>query len=241
VIGTALNVAGIVVGGICGLTVARRLAPRTQYRIRGGLAALVAYAGFGMVWDGLRSPLTHTLKQLGIALLALSLGSFTGWVLHLQAGMNRAGESVRRRFQNATLAGPGAVSPTAGFITCTLLFCVGPMAILGSVQDGLDGQWRTLALKGLMDGLATMGFVATFGWSPILAAIPVLVYQGTLTLAASFLAPVLRDAALKDNLNVTGGLIVATIALVILDIRKVPLANYLPALVYGPLLTRWWG
>ncbi len=240
-IGTALNVVGIVVGGICGLTIAQRLTARTQYRIRGGLAALVAYAGFGMVWEGLHSPLTHTLKQLGIALLALSLGSFTGWALRLQSGMNRAGEWVRRRISKASTAESGAVSPSEGFITCTLLFCVGPMAILGAVQDGLDGQWRTLALKGVMDGLATMGFVATFGWSPILAAIPVLAYQGTLTLAASFLAPVMRDAALKDSLNVVGGLIVGTIPLVVLDIRKVPLANYLPALVYGPLLTRWFG
>ena len=92
-----------------------------------------------------------------------------------------------------------------------------------------------------MDGLATMGFVASFGWSPMLAAIPVLVYQGSLTLAASLLAPAMRDPALRDSLNVTGGMVVATIALVVLNLRKVPLANYLPALVYAPLLTRWWG
>ena len=240
-IGTLLNVAGILVGGIAGLTVARGLSPRTQFRIRGGLAALVVYAGAGMVWEGLRSPLTHTLKQLTIAMLALSLGSFTGWLLGLQRGMNRIGESIRRRFQKSESAAPSNVRPSEGFITCTLLFCVGPMAILGAIQDGVDGQWRTLALKGVLDGLATMGFVASFGWSPLLAAIPVLVYQGALTLAAGSLAPAMQDAALRDSLNVTGGIIVTTIALVVLNLRKVPLANYLPALAYAPLLTRWWG
>ena len=196
-----------------------------------------------MVWAGLRAPLGHTAKQLAIALLALSLGSFTGWLLGLQRGMNWFGRLARDRFAKASADGAatGAVDPSEGFITCALLFCVGPMAILGALQDGIDGQWRTLALKGVMDGLATMGFVATFGWSPLLAAIPVLAYQGTLTLAARSLEPLLRDPALKDSLNVTGGLVVATIALVVLDLRKVPLANYLPALVYAPLLTRWWG
>ena len=240
-IGTLLNVAGILVGGIAGLTVARGLSPRTQFRIRGGLAALVVYAGAGMVWEGLRSPLTHTLKQLTIAMIALSLGSFTGWLLGLQRGMNRIGESIRRRFQKSESAATSTVRPSEGFITCTLLFCVGPMAILGAIQDGVDGQWRTLALKGVLDGLATMGFVASFGWSPLLAAIPVLLYQGALTLAAGSLAPAMQDAALRDSLNVTGGLVVTTIALVVLNLRKVPLANYLPALLYAPLLTRWWG
>ena len=223
------------------MTVARGLSPRTQFRIRGGLAALVVYAGAGMVWEGLRSPLTHTLKQLTIAMIALSLGSFTGWLLGLQRGMNRIGESIRRRFQKSESATSSTVRPAEGFITCTLLFCVGPMAILGAIQDGVDGQWRTLALKGVLDGLATMGFVASFGWSPLLAAIPVLLYQGALTLAAGSLAPAMQDAALRDSLNVTGGIVVTTIALVVLNLRKVPLANYLPALAYAPLLTRWWG
>ena len=241
-IGTLLNVAGIVVGGVVGLTVARGLSPRTQFRIRGGLAALVVYAGAGMVWTGLHSPLTHTLKQLTIAMIALSLGSFTGWFLGLQRGMNRLGEFIRLRVQRGDQAADSsAPKPTEGFITCSLLFCVGPMAILGAIQDGVDGQWRTLALKGAMDGLATMGFVASFGWSPMLAAIPVLLYQGGLTLAASLLAPAMQDPNLRDSLNVTGGMVVATIALVVLNLRKVPLANYLPALVYAPLLTRWWG
>ena len=240
-IGTILNVAGIVVGGLAGLTLARHLTPQIQQRLRLGLAGLVIYAGFSMVWQGLQGPLGHAAKQLAIALLSLSLGSLTGWFLRLQRGMNRVGIWTQQRFQKDAAATPGTVSASEGFVTCTLLFCVGPMAILGSIQDGVDGQWRTLALKGVMDGLATMGFVATYGWSPLLAALPVLAYQGTLTLGGRALEPLLHDAALKDSLNVAGGFIVATIAVVVVGGRKVPLANYLPALVYAPLLTHWWG
>lgn len=236
-----LNVAGIVVGGLAGLTLARFLTPPVQQRLRLAMAGLVVYAGFSMVWEGLHGPLGHAAKQLLIAFLSLSLGSLTGWFLRLQRGMNRFGVWTRERFQKDSAAAPGTVSAGDGFVTCTLLFCVGPMAILGSIQDGVDGQWRTLALKGLMDGLATMGFVATYGWSPLLAALPVLAYQGTLTLGARALEPLLHDAALKDSLNVAGGFIVTTIAVVVLGVRKVPLANYLPSLVYAPLLTHWWG
>ena len=236
-----LNVAGIVAGGLAGLTLARHLTPPVQQRLRLGLAGLVVYAGFSMVWQGLSGPPGHAAKQLAIALLALSLGSLTGWFLRLQRGLNRFGVWTRERIRQDAAATPDTVRASEGFVTCTLLFCVGPLAILGSVQDGVDGQWRTLALKGVMDGLATMGFVATYGWSPLLAALPVLAYQGTLTLGARALEPLLHDAALKDSLNVAGGFIVTTIAVVVLGVRKVPLANYLPALAYAPLLTHWWG
>lgn len=244
-IGTLLNVGGIVLGGVAGLTFARSLSPKTQQRLKLGLAALTIYAGFSMVWDGLKSPVGHAAGQLGIALLALSLGSFLGWLLRLQRGMNRLGKFARERFTKATTPPADGTAaprpnPSDGFVTCTLLFCVGPMAIVGAVQDGLNGDWRTLALKAVLDGLATMGFVATFGWSPLLAALPVLAYQGTLTLGARALAPLVEDAALRDSLGITGGFIVAMISLVMLDLRKVPLANYLPALVIAPLLTWWW-
>ena len=113
------------------------------------------------------------------------------------------------------------------------------MAILGPVQDGLEGHWQVLAVKSIMDGLSTMGFVAVFGWSPLLAALPVLLYQGGITLAARQLEPLLKASDLKDAINITGGLMVVFIALVILDVRKVPLANYLPALAWAPILAYW--
>jgi uncharacterized membrane protein YqgA involved in biofilm formation len=184
------------------------------------------------------------LKQLGIGLLSLSLGSAAGRLLGLQKGVNRLGKWARNRFETATNSEAEAQGKwrqqSDGFVTCTLLFCVGPMAILGAIQDGLEGKWQTLGLKGVLDGLAAMGFVSSFGWGPILAAIPVLAYQGTITLAAGRLEPLLHRAEVKDSIGIAGGFVVACIAVVILEVRKVPLADYLPALIVAPLLTAWW-
>ncbi len=244
-IGTWLNVGGILLGGLVGLTLGRHLTARGQQRLRMLLVLLTVYAGFSLIWQSLHLPVGHAAGQLGIALLSLMLGSLVGNLLGLQRLTNRAGKWARERFSKAaeTTGQPAASAATRrsdGFVTCTLLFCIGPMAIVGAVQDGLNGDWRILAVKGLLDGLATMGFVATFGWSPLLAALPVFVYQGLLTVGAHTLAPVVTEPAVRDSLGLTGGFIVATVSLVILDLRKVPLANYLPALVLAPLLTRWW-
>lgn len=204
------------------------------------MAALSVYVGFGMVWAGLHAPLQHSAKQLGIALVALSLGSLAGSLLRWQRGLSGLAAWGWRRYEQAVPPVPDARRFGEGFVTCTLLFCAGPLSIQGALQDGLDDQWRPLALKGAIDGLATMGLVATYGWSPLLAALPVLAYQGALTLGARTLTPWIQDTAQRDSLNVTGGLLVACVAVVILNTRKVPLANYLPALVIAPLLTHWW-
>jgi len=244
VTGTFLNVGCILLGGLAGLTFARQLSGRAQHRLKLLLTALTLYAGFGMVWDALKAPLGHAAGQLGIALLSLSLGSFLGYLLRLQRGMNRFGQMARVRYERATGKEAGKSGNPAdaneGFLVCTILFCVGPLALVGTLLDGVAGDWRVLAVKGLLDGLAAMGFVAAFGWSPLLAAVPVLAWQGTLTLLARLLAPLVESDALRDSLGLTGGLIVAMVSLVILDLRRVPLANYLPALGLAPLLTWWW-
>jgi len=95
-------------------------------------------------------------------------------------------------------------------------------------------------LKALMDGLATMAFVGTFGWGAMLAVVPVVAYQGTITLAAKLVAPWVADPALLNSINATGGLLVFCIALVILELKKIELADYLPSLAFAPLLTWLW-
>ncbi|MBI3875945.1 MAG: DUF554 domain-containing protein [Verrucomicrobia bacterium] len=174
------------------------------------------------------------MKQLGIMLLSLSLGNFTGYLLRLQRGMNTLGRYARDRFAKADA---NADNFSEGFVTCTLVFCLGPMAILGPMEDALDGSVRILAIKAAMDGLATMGFVATLGWGCVLSVVPVVAYQGTITLVAGALQPYLVKSDLLDSVNATGGLVVFTISLVVLELKKVQLANYLPSLVWAPLLT----
>src|SRR5207248_1866341 len=124
---------------------------------------------------------------------------------------------------------------------CAALFCAAPLGILGALQDGLSGYFYPLIVKGLIDGLATRGFVPLFGWGVMLSVIPVLAFQGTITLLASqFLPPFLRAHELLDSINAVGGLLVFCVAMVILDIKKVALADYLPSLAFAPLLASLW-
>lgn len=236
--GTIINTAAILVGGLIGLKASRQFTLQTQTRIKLGLAAFTIWAGMSMIWKGTGGTFGDVVKQLVIALLALLLGNALGMALRLQDGLNKLGQYAKDRIAAASPTDGNRFSE--GFVTCTLLFCVGPMAILGALQDGTKGDFRLLAIKSALDGLAAMGFAATFGPGVLLAAVPVLAYQGTITLAANALAIQLHNDALINSINVAGGLVVMCIAVVLLDLRKVPLANYLPSLVVAPLLTHWW-
>lgn len=236
--GTLINTAAILLGGFIGLKVARQFSVQTQTRIKLALAAFTLYAAGRMIWDGIGGSFGTVLKQLGIGMLALVLGNAIGMALRLQTGLNKLGHYAKERIAKASPADDNRFSD--GFVTCSLLFCVGPMAILGSLEDGASGNFDLLAAKSAMDGLAAMGFAATFGPGVLLAALPVFAYQGTLTLLAHALADHLRDPVLLGSIRVTGGLVVMCIVVVILELRKVPLANYLPSLFVAPLLTHWW-
>lgn len=237
-IGTILNSAGILVGGTAGLMRARDLSPAAQSRLKVTLGAFTVWIGLSTSWSGFSGSFWQRGKELVIVLLALMLGRIIGRALRLQHTLNRLGRYARQHFDRAQAGADRRVSE--GFITCTILFCVGPMAVLGALQDGLLDDFRTLAVKALLDGLATMAFARTFGWGVLLAAFPVFAYQGTVTLLAHALAPYLHDHALLDSVRATGGLLIFCIALIILELKKVELADYLPALVIAPLLTSFW-
>jgi hypothetical protein len=235
VIGTILNGVAILAGGIVGLTATKQISALGQRRIQVLLGAFTVYVGLSMTWSGLHGSFGQVAKQLGLVLLSLIMGKFIGQVLRIQRNLNRLGQFAKRQFA----AAQSQSNPhfNEGFVTCTVLFCVGPMAILGSLEDGLRGDFKVLAIKGVMDGLATMAFAQTFGWGVMLSALPVVAYQGTITLSARVLAPYLENQALLDPLFATGGLMLFSVALVILEIKKIELSDYLPSLACAPLLT----
>jgi uncharacterized membrane protein YqgA involved in biofilm formation len=240
--GTILNALGILIGGVLGLVLKRQLTLPTQVAIKNGLGVLIIFVGLKTTWDNLGGGgILLILKQLVIVILALTLGRITGRLLHLQKGLNWLGQYARKKM-NASAS--GSASPanrwSDGFITCSLLFCVGPMATLGAVLDGLCGRWQVLGAKALVDGLATMAFVGTFGWSAICSVIPVVAYQGSLALGAKFLAPFVQEPALMMSINATGGLLVFCIAMIILELKKIEVADYLPSLAFAPLITWFW-
>jgi hypothetical protein len=231
-IGTALNVAGILIGGLTGLVRRKPLSPANESFFKVGLGVFTVFYGLRLTWISVNGSFLQIFKQLLIAVLALMLGKLTGRLLRLQ---NHLGRQARERIAATKPADPSQLSE--GFKTCTALFCAAPLAILGSVQDGLSGYYYPLAVKAVMDGLATLGFVLLFRWGVMFAALPVLVFQGTITLLCmQFLKPFLEAHGLVDSVNAAGGLLVFSVALVILELKKIELADYLPSLIFAPLL-----
>lgn len=238
-IGTISNVAGILIGGVIGLTRPRLLSPARESFFKVALIVFTVWYGLRLTWLSLNGPFPHILKQLVITVLALMLGKMAGRLLHLQKFSNGLGQAARERITAANAGGSRV--PGAGFKTCAALFCAAPLGILGAVQDGLADYFYPLAVKGVMDGLATIGFVALFGRGTMFAAVPVLAFQGTLTLAcARYLRPFFEVHGLADATNATGGLLVFCVALVMLGLKRIELADYLPSLVMAPLLAWFW-
>ena len=243
-LGTFFNVLCILVGGTVGLILSRQLPDETQRLVRKFLAGLTVVAGGYMVATGLYGGWKYAegiwdFLLLGlITLLAISFGNLFGTWLKLQERLDKLGQEAKRRLIKPDEEDGDRFSD--GFVTCTVLFTVGPMSILGCVEDGLGNVPKVLIVKSIMDGIATMCFAPRFGAGVMLSAVPLLAYQGTVTLLASHLEFMKDEPVLLANFNLVGGLLVLTITLVILEIEKVPLANYLPALVLGPLLTWWW-
>jgi uncharacterized membrane protein YqgA involved in biofilm formation len=238
VIGTLLNVAGILVGGAIGLVRRRPLGPLYESYFKVFLSAFTVFYGLRLTWLNLGGSFWEILKQMLVVIVALALGKLTGQVLHLQSMSNRLGQYARRRIAETR---PGIRSaPGDGFKTCSILFCAAPLGIIGSIQDGLSlSQYAyPLAIKAFIDGLAAMGFIPLFGWGVLLSALPVLALQGTITMVcANWLEPFLGSHNLINPINAVGGLLVFCVALVMLGLKRIKLADYLPSLALAPFIT----
>jgi uncharacterized membrane protein YqgA involved in biofilm formation len=238
-VGTLLNVAGILIGGIIGLIRRKPLSIAQESWFKITIGAFTVFYGLRLTWSSLSGSFGHVLKCLIITVLALTLGKITGRLLHFQRASNRLGQRAKEMITAATTGQPPT---TVGFKACALLYCAAPLGILGSVSDGLAAYFYPLAIKGVIDGLATLGFIRMFGWSVLLAALPVLAFQGSITLECAQLAQRFpQDAPILLSVNCVAGMLVFAVALVILQLKKIELADYLPSLLFAPLLTHFLG
>ncbi len=235
--GAVLNAAGIVVGGIAAL-IARRPIPaiyQLALKIMVGVSAM--WFGLKLTWSSINGSIAQTARELGIILLAMTLGKMTGKLFRLQKLSNSVGQ-----YASSVLAAPPADKRFAdGFVMATALFCAGPLAVLASMQEGLSGFSPVFVVKAATDGLATYAFCATVGWGAIASAIPVLALEGALIRGVQLLEPFLRDRPwpLIDVINAVDGLLIFCVAMIILELKKIQVADYFPSLVFAPLLA-WW-
>jgi uncharacterized membrane protein YqgA involved in biofilm formation len=232
--GTILNCAGILIGAALGKFLKRSPQRSTEAYMRVVLAAFVVFYGLRLSWISINGPFLSIIAQLLMVVIALALGKMLGRLLGLQKLSNRLGQAARDRMNR-----PGAAADkfNDGFLTCTMLFCAAPLGIVGSVQDGFSGYYYPLAAKAVIEGFAAFGFARMFGWGAAVSALPVLALQGSITLAVRLAAPALDAQSLIDPINAVGGLLVFSVALVMLELKRLPLADYLPALVVAPVLT----
>jgi uncharacterized membrane protein YqgA involved in biofilm formation len=228
--GTLLNVATVLAGTIVGLLVGSRMSTRMHSTLTDGLGLFTLVIGASMALSIFTSPLAQPGDDLAV-LGALLAGAVLGELLRITERLDALGDWFQRRL--ARDGSPSRVSEA--FVTASLIFCVGPLTILGSLENGLTGEIRLLAIKSLLDGVASIAFAAALGPGVALAAITVLVVQGGIALSAALFGSGLDERAIL-GITATGGLILIGVALRLLDVKRVRVASFLPALALAPLL-----
>jgi uncharacterized protein len=220
--GTLLNALTVLIGGLLGWKIGDRIPERIS-------ESLFAVLGLFTVLIGLLD--AFTTKNPLIILGALLIGTLIGELADLDGALARFGDRVQRRLsQDGSRVGEA-------FVTSSLVFCVGPLSILGSFANGLHGDATTLAVKATLDGFAALAFSATLGWGVLLSIGTILVYQGALSLGASALAPFFSsNPEVITELTATGGLILVALGMKLLKLRELRVASMLPALVMAPLI-----
>ena len=230
--GTLLNIATVLVGGLVGLLFGARLPERVRLTIIAGLGLFTAAIGIQMFLET-ENPI--------IVLGSLLVGGLLGEWWRIEDGLKGLGGTLERKFTRQDSSSRSTDSSQGslfirGFLTASLVFCVGPMTILGSIQDGLAGDYSLLAIKAVLDGFAAMAFAASLGVGVLFSILVILVYQGGLTLLAAQ-AQTLITSAMMDEMTAVGGILLVGIAVSnLLEIKPIRVANFLPALLIAPLV-----
>jgi uncharacterized membrane protein YqgA involved in biofilm formation len=233
--GTIFNVAAVIAGCLLGILSRKEPAADTQRAIKFFLGIFILWTGLKLCWTGLNGSFMQILGQLGLTIIALSLGHATGGLLRIQIGLNHLGTFARHILTpSQTPAKPGSTSQT--FLACSVVFALNPLGIYGSILEGVQGTWEVLAIKAVMDGLSALAFSRTLGWTVLLSTLPILALQGTITLLSQSLALHALSPAMINSITATGGMLVFSVCLIVFPIKKIRLADYLPAFLYAPLL-----
>jgi uncharacterized protein len=246
--GTALNVGTVLVGATAGVLIGHRLPERTREVVTDGLGLvtlLVAALNAASVLDAQLIGAIGAAAPVLVVLGSVLIGGVTGSLLRIETRLQSLGGQLQRRLGGRGRAAADETQAAAaqrrdrfieGFVTASLVFCVGPLTILGSLQDGLGRGIDQLALKSTLDGFAAVAFAASLGWGVALSALTVAVVQGSLTVAGAALGGVLPDAHIAA-ITATGGLLLVGIAIRLLRLKPVPVGDLLPALLIAPVVT----
>ncbi|MBN1401872.1 MAG: DUF554 domain-containing protein [Anaerolineae bacterium] len=224
-IGTWLNVATVLIGGSIGAILGNRLAERVRETVLHGLGLVTVIVGIHLSME---------TENILIVMGSVLVGGLLGEWWRIDVGLDRASEWLKSRV-GKRLSSHSLTHFTEGFITSSLVFCIGPMTILGSIQDGLSGDFTLLAIKSMLDAFAALAFASSLGVGVLFSILTILLYQGGLTLAAGLVQTILTDAMIAE-MTATGGVLILAIGLLLLDLKRIRVANLLPALAIAPAI-----
>lgn len=220
--GTLLNAATVLVGGLLGTALGDRLPARMREQVIRGVGLFTLAMGVKFALDT-----SNLLYLLG----SILFGGILGWLAGVDRRLNALGDALQRRF-----APPGGTSTVSeAFVTASIIFCVGPLTFLGSIQNGLTGDASLLTIKSVLDGITAVALAATLGWGVLLTIAVILIYQGGLALGAAGFAGLLSPLQLAE-MSAVGGLLILGVGLKLLVIRDVKVADFLPSIFVAPLL-----
>lgn len=252
-LGTLINVGAVIAGSLVGLFFHARLPKRFTTVAFQGIGLFTLFIGFTMA---------AKTKSLLVLVFSIVLGAITGELLDIDRLLNRFGEWLRKRLErkgfhhkdtkaqreDALESGPSClgdlvVNPSApdrsrfaeGLVTAFLLFCMGSMTVLGAIEEGLGGRPNLLVAKSVLDGFASLALAASLGVGVLFSVIPLLIYQGGLTLLAGSLHAVMSDVVVSE-VSAAGGLILIGLGITILEIKQLKVLNMLPALAFAGVL-----
>lgn len=224
-LGTIINIITVLVGGTLGLFFGARFPERMSQTIVAGLGLFTLAIGARLSLDS---------ENVILVLFSLLVGGVLGELMNIEDRLEQFGAWLQKRFA-ARAEGDSALF-VRGFLTASLVFCIGPMAILGSIQDGLSGNYELLAIKAVLDGFASIVFASTLGIGVLFSALVVLLYQGGISLLAQQAQTLLSDAMITEMSAVGGILLLGVAVSSLLEIKKIRVGNFLPALAIAPLI-----
>jgi hypothetical protein len=226
-LGTLINVAGILIGGLLGLLFGGRLGERIQDTLMAACGVCVVFLGIGGAMEGMLTVENGVISSGGTMMIigSMALGAVLGEILDLDGRMERLGTWLRHRSGN-----DGDSRFVDGFVTASLTVCIGAMAVVGAIQDGIYGDHSVLTTKAILDLIIILVMTASKGKGCIFAAIPVGVFQGVITLLARFVEPLMTEAALS-NLSLVGSILIFCVGVNLVWGPKIKVANLLPAIV----------
>jgi uncharacterized membrane protein YqgA involved in biofilm formation len=226
--GTLLNIGAVLVGGALGLLFGARVPERLKATVVAGMGLFVAAIGIQMFLKT-NNPI--------IVLGSLLIGALLGEWWQIEDGLASLGQILEKRFGTENADEKGRSSRfVRGFLTASLLFCVGPLTILGSIQDGLTGDYSLLAVKSVLDGFAALAFASTLGPGVLFSSLVILIYQGGISLLAAQLNAVVTPSMMNEMTAVGGVILVGLAVSSLLKIKKIRTGNFLPALLMAPLI-----